>query len=72
MGETRLLAIDIQTAAGGPLEPASVYPPASAPKAERCNRSRPVRSREIRTWMHISTMRDLQSRRKLRRMRVQN
>src|SRR5437899_3015328 len=26
MGETRLLAIDIQTAAGGPLEPASVYP----------------------------------------------
>ena len=64
MGEDRLLAIDIQTAAGGPLEPASVSPPRfGPPKAERCNRSRPVRSREIKTWMHTIMMRNLQSRR---------
>ena len=44
MGEDRLLAIDIQTAAGGPLEPASVYPPASAPQG---GKMQPLAARQV-------------------------
>src|SRR5713101_7001266 len=73
MGEGRPLAIDIQTAAGGPLEPASVYPPLRPPKAERCNRSRPrqvARNKDMDAHHHDA--RPSAEALKLRRMRVQN
>jgi hypothetical protein len=74
MGEDRLLAIDIQTAAGGPLDPASVYPPRFAPrKAERCNRSRPGQvARDKDMDAHHHDARPSIEALKLRRMRVQN
>jgi hypothetical protein len=46
--DNRLLAKDSQNCGRRAADPASAYPRFGPPKAERCNRSRPVRSREMK------------------------
>ncbi len=73
MGEGRLLAIDIQTAAGGPLEPASVYPPLRTPQG---GKMQPLAARQVARDKdmdaHHHDARPSAEALKLRRMRVQN
>ena len=71
MGEGRLLAIDIQTAAGGPLEPASVHP-----RFGQGGKMRPLAARQVARDKdmdaHHHDARPSVEALKLRRMRVQN
>src|SRR6266446_65250 len=73
MGENRLLAIDIQSAAGGPLDSASVYPPLRTPQG---GKMQPLAARQVARDKDMDAQhhdaRPSEEALKLRRMRVRN